>query len=118
MLYKDQVTEKAETAIPNQNTYLVIIPGGMTSSYTFLMWQLLNHLQGDYVTCHQERLLFGNCPLPPARNIRPSDAPFGMTFHQTPLSQFGKQCILKDINGTYDHVLWKEALEGNSSSND
>jgi len=38
MLYKDHVTEIAESAIPNQSTYLVIIPGGMTSSYMFLMW--------------------------------------------------------------------------------
>jgi len=36
MLYKDHVTEKAETAVPNQNTYLVIIPEGMTSNYMFL----------------------------------------------------------------------------------
>jgi hypothetical protein len=38
MHYKDHATEKAETAIPNENIYLVIIPGGMTSSYMFLMW--------------------------------------------------------------------------------
>jgi hypothetical protein len=71
-------------------------------------------------------LFFGNCPVTPAGDIRPSEALcgsllklLGMMFHRNPLlTQFKHCCVSNDIKITEDGALWVEDCEERYATSD
>jgi hypothetical protein len=103
----------------------VIIPGGIAFQLQFLDVAADKPFEHRPCLLYWEWLLFENCPVTPAGNIRrPSEALRGLCVKTAwndiyPgffVQVFEKCCWSKCVNGMY-YVLWEEDHEENSSSN-
>lgn len=120
------MSHNKESSILQINLDLVIIPGGIAFRLQFLDGAADKPFEHRSCLLYWEWLLFENCPVTLAGNIRrSSEALLGLCiktawndiYPEFFVQVSEKCCWSKCVNGT-NYVLWEEDREENSSSND